>query len=306
MENLLPLFSANILPILITAGLGLLLSKTIELDPRTLSRIIFYLFSPCLVFILLVDSQLEQTAILQMIGFALIAQLLVGLLAFGVTSLLKMERKTAVAVILAVSLTNSGNFGLSFNKFAFGEEAMTYAGIYFIASNIMVYAFGVPVASMGKSSIKVALLNLFKFPVIYAVILAAAFLYFGWSLPLPIDRAVRTLAEGTIPSMLVLLGMQLGKAELQGKFTPIALASGLRLLVAPLIAFAIAMPFGLQGVAYQAGISQASTPTAVMSTTLATEFDIEPSVVSTVVAVTTILCPLTLTPLLVILGGHAG
>ena len=304
MENLLPLFSSNILPILITAGLGFVLAKTVELDPRTLSRVIFFLFSPCLVFNLLVDSQLEQSAIVQMLLFAILAQLLVALLAFLVAWLLKLPRTTIVAIVLAASMTNSGNFGLSFNRFAFGEEALTYAGIYFIASNIMVYAFGVPVASMGKSSIKDSLLNLFKFPVLYAVLLAAVFIHFNWSMPTPIDRAIDTLGDGTIPGMLVLLGMQLGQADLKGKFGPIALASGMRLVAAPLIAFALAIPFGLTGTAYQAGISQASTPTAVMTTALSTEFDIEPSLVSTIVAATTILSPLTLTPLLVILGGN--
>jgi predicted permease len=45
-------------------------------------------------------------------------------------------------------------------------------------------------------------------------------------------------------------------------------------------------------------------PTAVMTTVIATEFDIHPSFVTTVVTATTLLSPLTLTPLLAILGGH--
>ncbi len=40
-----------------------------------------------------------------------------------------------------------------------------------------------------------------------------------------------------------------------------------------------------------------------MTTILATEFDVEPALVSTIVTVTTVLSPLTLTPLLAYLGG---
>jgi len=300
------LFSANILPILITAGLGLLLSKTIKLDPRTVSRITFYLFSPCLVFQLLTSTELEQNAIVKIISFALVAQLLVGLLAFGITRLLHLERTVSVAIILTAALTNAGNFGLSFNKFAFGEDALAYAGVYFVASSMIAYGFGVPVASMGKASIKESLLNLFKFPALYAVLVAVLFIRTGWALPLPVDRAISTLAAGAIPTMLLLLGMQLGNADLKGKAGPIALATGLRLVAAPLIAIGLSIPFGLQGSAYQAAVSEASTPTAVMSTILSTEFDAQPSLVSSIVATTTILSPLTLTPLLAILGGHAG
>jgi len=43
-------------------------------------------------------------------------------------------------------------------------------------------------------------------------------------------------------------------------------------------------------------------PTAVLTTVLATEFDSQPSFVTTVVFVTTLLSPLTLTPLLYFLG----
>jgi predicted permease len=59
----------------------------------------------------------------------------------------------------------------------------------------------------------------------------------------------------------------------------------------------------LQGSALQAGVTEASMPTAVMATVLATEYDVEPAFVTTVVTTTTLLSPLTLTPLLALLGG---
>jgi len=55
-------------------------------------------------------------------------------------------------------------------------------------------------------------------------------------------------------------------------------------------------------VALQAGVVEAATPTAVLSTVLATEFNTEPTFVTTVVFTTTVLSPLTLTPLLAYLG----
>ena len=76
----------------------------------------------------------------------------------------------------------------------------------------------------------------------------------------------------------------------------------MRLLVAPLLAIGLSRIFGLTGPAYQATVLEAGMPTAVLTTVLATEFDCLPSFVTTVVFVTTILSPLTLTPLLYILG----
>ena len=52
----------------------------------------------------------------------------------------------------------------------------------------------------------------------------------------------------------------------------------------------------------KAGVIEAATPTAVLSTVLSTEFDTEPAFVTSVVFTTTLLSPLTLTPLLAYLG----
>lgn len=52
----------------------------------------------------------------------------------------------------------------------------------------------------------------------------------------------------------------------------------------------------------QAGIVESGMPSAVLTTVVATEFDIEPSFVTGVVFLTTIISPLTLTPLLAYLG----
>ena len=76
----------------------------------------------------------------------------------------------------------------------------------------------------------------------------------------------------------------------------------MRLVVGPFVALGISALFGLQGPARQAGITEAGMPTAVMTTVLATEYNLEPSLVTAIIFINTILSPLTLTPLLYFLG----
>jgi hypothetical protein len=76
-----------------------------------------------------------------------------------------------------------------------------------------------------------------------------------------------------------------------------------RLLASPAIALLLAVPFGLSGVARQAGVLEAAMPAAVMTTVLAAEFQVEPEFMTAVVFTSTLLSPLTLTPLLAYLGG---
>lgn len=303
MQNLLPLFSANLLPILILAGLGFLMVRVQNLDPKPISRITFYLFSPALVFQLVAHSELEKEIVFQIVGFAFAANLLAGLTGFLLARLFKMDRKVTIAIVLTTFISNAGNYGLSLNQFAFGEEALAYASIYFVFSSLMVYTVGVAVASMGQVSLKDSLLNLLKYPTMYALAFAVIFQQTNWQLPLPLSRAVELLSDATIPAMLLLLGMQLGHTNLRENKGPLAIATFTRMVVAPLIAIGLSAPFQLEGTAMQASVTEAAMPSAVMTTILATEFDAAPTLVSAIVTVTTLVSPLTLTPLLAYLGG---
>jgi len=301
-SNLVQLFSANLLPILITAGLGFLVNKTLHLDPKTVSRITFYLFSPALVFEILSASTLNSNDVFLIVGFAFSANLTVGVIAFLLSRLFGFDKKITIAIVLTTFITNAGNFGLSLTKFAFGDAALAYASIYFVCSSIMVYTIGVTIASMGKATFRDSLINLLKLPTLYAVILAIIFNIYQLKLPTALDRSVELLAGAAIPAMLLLLGMQLGQANLGENKKPLALATGVRMIVGPIVALAFSVPFNLQGPAFQAGVIESSMPTAVMTTILATEFDVAPALVSTIVTATTILSPLTLTPMLALLG----
>lgn len=300
---LLPLFSTNLLPILLCAAAGFVVTKFIDLQPKTVSRVIFYLFSPCLVFQLLASSELERAAVMQTVGYAVVASLLVGVLTLILARLFKLDRKTTVALLLGTVFVNAGNYGLSLNGFTYGDEALAYASIYFVTTGTLTYTLGVAIASMGKASLKQSLINLLKFPTLYAVLVGILFNNTGWQLPISIERAVSTLADGAIPAMLVMVGMQLASAKLEGRISTLSLATGIRLIAAPLIAYGMSFLFALEGPALQAGITQSSMPTAVMTIVLATEFDVRPAFVSTIVAITTVLSPLTLTPIIALLGG---
>ena len=82
----------------------------------------------------------------------------------------------------------------------------------------------------------------------------------------------------------------------------LTLSGILRLLVSPLIGYGFAYLLGFQGYALQAIVIESAMPAAVTNTVLATEYDIEPTFVTSVVFYTTILSPITVTPLLAFLS----
>jgi predicted permease len=303
LSGLFSLFLNNLAPILLIAGSGYILGRRFKVDPRTFSQVVFYFFSPCLVFNSLAKSQISESDFLSVAGFAITVVFLLGLLSWGIGSALHLERHLLAAMMITSMFDNAGNLGLSVTHFAFGPEGLVYSSVIFVVYGTLTNTVGAVIASMGRSGLRQAVVNMLKIPTIYALVLGILFSRQGWVLPQFLDRAVSMATNATIPCMLVLLGVQLQRARWTGQTRALTTATALRLFASPVIAIGLSALFGLQGPTRQASILEASMPTAVMCTILATEFDVEPSFVTSVVFVTTILSPLTITPLLSYLGG---
>jgi predicted permease len=295
-------FASNILPIILLSGAGFALGKLLHIEPRSLGRVVFYVFSPVLLFDLLVRNQLKITDTAIVIAFALCFILMIGLLTFVIGYFLKLERSALVAILITTMFANTGNYGLPLVSFAFGEQALSYAGIYFATTTLLFYTLGVFLASLGHMTFKEAITGLFKIPTMYAVLLAILINALNIEIPVAVARAVELAAGGTIPLMLILLGVQLTQVELSGNQRALQLSVVLRLVIAPLAALLFAALFGLQGFTRQASVTQASMPSMVSATVLATEYNLDAKLVTAVVFISTLLSPLTLTPLLVFLG----
>jgi predicted permease len=224
------------------------------------------------------------------------------LLTYLLGSLLELERPALIAILITTMFANTGNYGLPLVSFAFGEEALSYAGIYFVTTTFLFYTLGVFIASLGHMTLKEAALGLFRIPTMYAVLLAIVILALDVQIPGPIERAVDLAANGTIPLMLILLGVELTRVEFSGSLRAMQLSVGLRLLVAPFVALLLTGLFGIEGFARQGSVTEAAMPSMVSSTVLATEYNLDSRLVTAIIFISTLLSPLTLTPLLVFLG----
>jgi len=299
---MLRLFTENLLPVFLVAGAGWLLAARTRLDVRPVTQVAFFVLAPCFVFDVVVASGVDVGALARMIGFALTTLLVLGGAMALLGRALGWPRRLVAAAVLVVMLPNAGNYGLSANLFAFGEPGLAQAGLFFVASSILSFTAGVLVVSLGRQRPADAFAGLLKVPAVWSVVVAIAVLASGASLPAPVDRSIHLLADACVPTFIVILGMQLHGRGVRAPWSQVLTASGLRLIGGPLLALLVARGFGLEGVARQSGVLQASMPSAVITTILAAQYDAEPDFVTSVVVVTTLASPLTLTPLLAWLG----
>ena len=302
MSSLLSSFADHILPILITAAVGFLAHKLLGLSPRPLSQIAFYVLSPALVFDLLLSAEIRGLQVVSMMALATIVVLSIGGFSWLLGRALGLDPKLASAVLLATAFMNAGNYGLSLNQFVYGESGLAWAGLFFVASMMLTNSLGVYGASRGRRTPLAALRELAKVPAVYAIPLALTARALDLHLPMALSRPIDLLGTATVPILLLVLGMQIGAGGASGYRGLIAVCVGLRLVVAPVVAWLVAPSLGLDGLARQVGVLESAMPTAVMSTILAIEFDVEPGFVTRVVMLTTLLSPLTLTPLIALLA----
>lgn len=301
-NELISTFANNLLPIMLVGGAGFLLGKFLTVDSRSLGRAVFYIFSPLLVFDLMIKSKLNLNQAMTTVVYTASIIICLGLVAFIVSKLLKLERPLLLAVVLTVAFGNTGNYGLPLVKFAFGDDALAVASIFYVTTTILFNTVGVIIASLGRMDLKSAVLGVFKLPIVYGVILALVVRIFTLDLPLPVSRTIEIAANGAIPVMLVLLGLELSRIQWSHNLKALGAGVLIKLIGGPLIGLLLAGLFGMEHTARQGSVLEASMPAAVATTVVATEYQLEPSLVTAIVFLGTALSPLTLTPLLVYLA----
>lgn len=299
---LLSTFANNLLPILLLSGAGFVVGKFLSVDSRTIGRVVFYIFAPMLVFDLLLQNDIKINEALSIIAFTASMILVMGLLTFAIGSAMKLARPALMAVLIATMFGNTGNYGLPVVSFAFGEQGLRYGGLIFVTTSVLFNTVGILIASLGHANFKDAALGLLKVPTVYGVLFALLINGLNIEMPLALSRTIDLAAGGSIPMMIVLLGVELSRIKWSKELRGVGLSVSLRLLIAPVIALLLTPLLGLQGAAWQAGVMQASMPAAVNTTILASEYKLDSSLVTAIVFIGTLLSPLTLTPLIVLLG----
>ncbi len=294
MNGIITVLTDNILPIFVVAGLGVLLRRFTRLDTQALSRLALYALSPCLFYSSLANSELQGGEVGQIVAFTLLTTLAMGALALLAGIALRLRRSERTALLLLAIFTNCGNFGLTLNQLRYGDPGLSRAVIYFTVSTILIFTLGVFLASAGRAGLREGLRRLVRMPTTYAVILAVVAYNTSFELPAALDRGVAIAGDGAIPVMLVVLGMQMADLRSLSELRVSSFGALVRLVAGPLVAVGVAGLLGLTGLAHSVSIIQASLPTAVFTTILATEFDVLPSAVTTGVVLSTLLSPITL------------
>jgi predicted permease len=299
---LLNVFFEVVLPVLAVAAAGGIVGRRLGFSLETMSKAVFYLFSPCLVFTSIAEIELSGGDIARLVLVAVAVFAANAIVAFGWSIARHSDRETRAAGVLSTCVVNQGNMGLPMAALAFGEAGLQIAVVVFVAGVLLWSSAGIALGSLarGTHSPRRAALAPLRYPSIYAAVAGAVVNVTNFDLPVALAESTSSLGQASVPSMLVVLGLQFRRPSLDGLVEPVA-SSVNRLLIGPLVAWPIGALIGLGGVTARTSIMMAGMPTAVMSTILAIELDARPELVVRTVIVSTLLSIVSLTILIGIL-----
>jgi predicted permease len=296
---MLEVFFEVILPVVLVAAAAATLDRFRRIPAEPIATVVFFLFTPSLVF-----NSLSRTDLPADLSFRIVA---VALVVFGVgyavasvwSTFARHEAPLRAAFALSVTSQNAGNMGLPVTLLAFGEAGLEMAVLHFVTVATLGATASVVVASMAGGSARQALRAPFGYPALYAAVAGLAVNRWDVDLPTTIEAPIESLAGAAVPAMLVVLGLQLGRGlGVRGEIIDTTMANALRLLLGPAIALAATFALDLDGTAQRVVIVLAGMPTAVFATILATEFRARPQFVTRAVVTSTLASVLTLTVLI--------
>ncbi|WP_024613482.1 AEC family transporter [Clostridium sp. Ade.TY] len=211
---------------------------------------------------------------------------------------LKYDKDKSIVSRCALIYSNAGFMGYPLMAGLYGNTGVFYTAIYGIPYNILLFTYGVMLFNKTNfktnktASIKKILLN----PGIIAIILGSILLVTNYKLPYPISQAISLVGNMTTPLAMLIVGSMLSKLNIKEIFKePIVYyISFIKLIIIPILIFILATLIKADYLLKNICILLEATPSAVVCSAFATQYNIEKDLAAKLVFITTLFSIITI------------
>ncbi|MDG5787202.1 AEC family transporter [Evansella sp. AB-P1] len=295
-------FVQVILPIVVVFLIGYVLQRKKRMNLSAISTVTMYVFIPALIFTTFYETTFDMQYVYMVVFYLILFSILI-IINKLYCKIKKLPQSYESAYILNTAFMNVGNYGAPIILLAYGMPGFEYAISFFVLHSISMHTFGLYYAARGNFPLKIAVKKVFQVPMIYATIVVLLLNFANIPVPEQMYIIIDILASAAVPSVMLMLGMQLAFIKIKElEWGSISYSVIVRLVVSPIIAFFITLLFPFDPLLAKVLILVSAMPSAVVATMYATEFDAKPELVSSTVLVTTILSMVTITILLMTIG----
>ena len=234
-----------------------------------LSRLAFFVASPCLLLETLSESDLEVIFSNTLIVAAASA-VVVALVYFAVVRIWFKRGISEVLIgAMSSSLVNSANLGIPVAAYVLGDATLVAPVLIFqlaFFSPLFLMALD-STTSRYRTTVFSFLLQIVRNPILIGTAIGLVLAATGWELPEVVMEPIRLIGGAAVPAMLMAFGISLnGSKPLQangGRRKDVLLGSALKLVLQPAVAYVVARyALGMEGHLLFSAVVLAALPSA--------------------------------------------
>jgi malate permease and related proteins len=272
-----------LLPLLILALGGYLLSKIYPLSEETLIRVVTDFFMPVLVFYSLYTSDIDLAKTLKIFAGVSFVLFISFVFSFMYCRVFRLDFKAFAPPVLFM---NSGFLGIPLMKLWGGFAAMNYIVIYDQLQTFYIFTLGIIIVTGGFTLTGIK--EMFKSPLLWAIVAGFALKYLNIPLPKKLIQALGYCGAGAPALATFALGCSMVKRRL---VADLHLVSGLlfRFLFGFLAGWIAVTILNITGMERTVILVASSLPSAVFSVVLPVRYGINPQFAGSLVLASSIL-----------------
>jgi len=294
--------NATIIVIIILIIIGYIAKRIGLLKPEdsiTLNKIVINIAIPSLIFLAMYTANLSHIQMLTPITLiCIITGILSGSITYIFSRIRGYSKKTMWTLVGTSTLFNSGFLGYPVILGVFGADGLVRAVFYDMGSTILFLCLGIFFIFIFGGQLRSVIRRTVLFPPIWGIILGISANLLHFNMGFVTLDVLKYLSEATIPLIMISLGVSLDVGGLKNYLGSAVSVSVVRLIISPIIAFALIYVLGLTGLGKSVTLVEAGMPSAMLSLVLAASYDLDVKVAAAAIFLSTVLSMITLPILL--------
>lgn len=267
---------------------------------KNISSIIVNILNPLLIIsgVLNKKTAYSKKIIGENILLVVILFIMLIILSLVYIKLTKPPEKEASSYRLMMLFSNLGFMGIPLVSNVYGEKAIIFVAFYILGYNILIYTYGIYLASKDNEAASVhfqfkELIN----PGIIACIVAIIIFVFKITVPSFVGSFVNYMGNASIPLSMIAIGVSLANTNFKDVFTNVRLLffAVTKMLIIPIICILIMKNFGFDSEALGIFVLMLSMPVGSIVSLMESEYGRKDSSISSSgIALTTLLSIVTI------------
>lgn len=240
-------------------------------------------------------------SLIVLIGFAIVIVL---------SRIFKLKEKTSLTLFICLTFGNIAYLGIPVLTQVYGNETLPQISLLIAVYFFWIFTVGIGYLDYKKNKVEKnkifqhLIINLFKKPLIIAIILGIIFGAFNIEIPAILDKPINMISASVTPIVLLVIGLFIGQSKFgkASEWAFVFLFCVITLMILPAIFYFILKLFGFTPSNFSISIIELAMPSAITPFALADEYNFNKKFIAHSIVLSTILSILSLPFWMSVLG----